>query len=393
MSKPDTDQETLQPKKKASWNRFTIFIVFLLDLILPAPLAGGLVLLVFGYFRNWGLNQTLVLILYCVAVVVAAVLLSLVLNLLVPPFRTMFLRTRNATFRRGVVLLAGVIVPAIFLVAANTLLLPGGRTSITTLMPVVQRPVVTTPADDVGNTALQSTNPSTKILGIRVLQGFHSTEALNLLMRMAREDTLAMQDAPTRDALAAAIASYGAEARPGLLSLFKSIDPAQPDPAAGGADFYDRYFSQSFDSLKNEIDGSALEAAAKETRLQQLTAAQQELQAALTGLQGDPAPVATNARMDFVVQAFLGMDLKADVEALNFAKSTVANEKMTSRVRGDACLLIAKLGNAKDLELLYPLVRSQDEYIQARALQAIALLQQKAGPVTSEATSVPAGGE
>jgi hypothetical protein len=126
--------------------------------------------------------------------------------------------------------------------------------------------------------------------------------------------------------------------------------------------------------------------------LQQLAAAQQQLTAALTGLQGDPAPVATNARMDFVVQAFLGMDLKADVEALNFAKSAAANEKIPSQVRGDACLLIAKLGNAKDLELFYPLVRSQDAFIQARALQAIALLQQKAGPVTSEATSVPAGG-
>jgi hypothetical protein len=393
MSAPVTDQDSPQPKKKASWNRFTIFVVFLLDLLLPAPLAGAVILLVFGYFRYWGLNQTLVLVLYAAGVVVAAVLLSLILNLFIPPFRTMFLRTRNATFRRGVVLLGGVIVPAIFLVAANTLLLPGGKTSVTTLMPVVQRPVVTTPADDLGSTVLQSSNPSTKILGIRVLQGFHSSEALTQLMRLAREDTLAMQDAPTRDALAAAIASYGAEARPGLLALFKSIDPAQTDPVARGEDFYARYFGPSFDSLKKEIDGSALETAAKETRLQQLETAQQQLQAALTVMQGDPAPVATNARMDFVVQAFLQMDLKSDVETLNFAKSTLANEKIPSQVRGEACLLIAKLGNAKDKELLYPLMHSEDVYIQARALQAVLILQQKAGPVTREVTPTPLSGE
>lgn len=371
------DPATSLPKK-TTWSRLKIFTVFLLDLILPAFLAGTLVLLVFSYYRFWGLNRPLILILYGAAVVAAALLLSLLFIFVLPPFRTLFSRVRNVTFRRGILLLGGVVVPGLLLVAANFYLLPDGHPAMTALLSAAVSSVPATPADDVGELALQTQNSATKVLSIGVLKGFHTPEALARLVRLAREDPLAVQDAATRDALAGAIASYGTDAKPAMLSWFNSIHPSQPETApAGGGDFYARYFSQPFESLKNEINSATLNPAEKEARLGQLAGAEQQLRAALSGLENYPAPPLDEARQDLALQVFLQMDLKEDAGLLNLARTVAASPAYPDRVRGDALLLIAKLGAAGDLTTLYPYIHSETPLLQARALTAIAALQQK----------------
>lgn len=61
----------------------------------------------------------------------------------------------------------------------------------------------------------------------------------------------------------------------------------------------------------------------------------------------------------------------------DWARQTAADATWPDAVRGQALLLIAKLGGKDDLEGLYGYLESPSTPLQARAMQAIAALQSK----------------
>ena len=78
-----------------------------------------------------------------------------------------------------------------------------------------------------------------------------------------------------------------------------------------------------------------------------------------------------------IIQAFLEMGLKQDADILAFARQTAADDAWADPVRGQALLLIAKLGGKEDLDALYGYLESPSPVLQARAMQAIAALQSR----------------
>ncbi len=107
-----------------------------------------------------------------------------------------------------------------------------------------------------------------------------------------------------------------------------------------------------------------------------IQAAQAQLKTTLADVRYTPLNTGgSDPRLDFVLQVFLAMDLKQDADLLNFARATAVDPRYSGQVRGDALLLVAKLGEQKDLELLYAQLKSSDELVLTRALQAISSLQ------------------
>jgi len=378
MANDTAKTNTASDGKPAASSRGAFFLILALDLLLPSILAGGLVLAVFVHYRFWGISQSLAVGLYALAVLLAAFLINLLINYLLPPFRTIFLRAKNLTFRRVFLSVGGVVIPAILLIGANSYNLAQGQTPLASLLTVAAQPAANQPVRDLGGLALGTENPATRILSIQVLQGIHSPEALNQLIQLASSKPALLQDGTTAQALAAAVASFGAEAKPALLSLFHSISPSEAGPAPDAReDLYNRYFSPSFDSLKHEITAEAGDPVTQQDRLARLATAQAQLKDALDAIQAKPAPMLSDARSDFVLQTFLQMNLAEDADVLKLAQATAADERYPSSVRGDAILLIAKLGSAADEPALFAYAQSTDGLIQARALQAILTLQQK----------------
>src|SRR5437899_2198982 len=91
----------------------------------------------------------------------------------------------------------------------------------------------------------------------------------------------------------------------------------------------------------------------------QATGSPESLDQLLRILSDDPAP------------------LKNGSEYLAFARQTAADDAWADPVRGQALLLIAKLGGEEDLAALYGYLESPSAVLQARAMQAIAALQSR----------------
>ncbi len=333
------------------------------------------------------------LVLFAVALVAISLLLSIVFDTLTAPLRKSS-RKQGLRFysdpRTRVVKIAlgGLLLPLAVFAAANLVTLPA-RGQVMNLIISASAPVVRlTPSDEVGLLALQSENPATKQLSIQVLQGLRSPEGLGQLMRLVNEDPAALQDAGVADALAKAIASYGLQAKDPLLVAFQSVDPATlsgSDSASLSGDLYERYFSRSFESMQAEVNASTADAAQREARLAQLQAAEAQLKTTLgeVGSSGESAGTAPgDLRPDFVLRTFLAMELQQDPDLLTLARNTAADKRYSSAVRGDALLLVGKLGDKDSLNVLFPYLKETDELIQARALQAIAALQDKLANVT-----------
>jgi hypothetical protein len=380
-------------KKKPETRRPTFgavvggLVVMLLEIILPVILAVAIGWFLFSYFNLWqSRDRTVGLILFGVAVVIISVLLSAVIDGAAAPLRKSS-RARGVQFTSSgqarfiTIVLGGLILPITAVIAANVVPIPARGTLMqmisTTAMPT--QPVKLGPAEEIGGIALNTTNPATKRLSIQTLQSFHSSDALAQLVTLATSDRAALNDPGVADMLAQAIASYGAEAKLPLFNAFHAIDPAQSTASApASGDLYTRYFAADFDSLKAEITSGTQDAATRDAELARLQAAQAQLKDSLNNLEvSSPETGAGDARLDFILRTFLQMNLQQDGDLLAFARTTAMDARYASPVRGDALLLIGKLGGKDDLNVLYPYLKTGDSLIQARALQAITALQTK----------------
>jgi|GEM_PF-4973724 len=357
--------------------------LLLLELLLPALIAGGVIWYLFSSYNVWAIERTLSLVLYGAAVIVLALVLSVAGDSLLAALRRAIAGGsasffNNANLRLVKMALGGLALPIAAVLALNLVQLNAAGTPMQAMIAAANKPVVLTPPGEVGQIAVSSKDPSTKLHAIQVLENFRTLDALNELIRVANGDPAALTDAGVRAGLVKAVASYGLSARSPLISMFNSVDPAMAGKSsAASSGLYEQYFAAGFESLKADTE-LAPASSARDNRLAQIQAAQFALKRSLSEMEtGTSASLGGDPRLDFVMQAFLAMDFSTDKDVLAFAKTVSADARYSGQVRGDALLLIAKLGDKNDLDGLYPYLKTTDSLLQARALQAIAALQDK----------------
>ena len=71
------------------------------------------------------------------------------------------------------------------------------------------------------------------------------------------------------------------------------------------------------------------------------------------------------------------VDSNQDADVLAFAQRTAADAAWSDAIRGQALLLIGKMGGKDDLEGLYGYLENPSLLLQARGMQAIAALRSK----------------
>jgi len=222
------------------------------------------------------------------------------------------------------------------------------------------------------------------VQGILALQAAKSDAALAQLLRLADEKTTLTRGGEC-EALSAALASYGVRAKPALLQRLREASPRQrAEASALPGDVFERYFADDFAQLKHEVDRDP-DAAARAGAPERLASAEADLKRALSELEAD-SPDARGERTlpALVLRTFLEMDLKQDADLLLFARQCAADPAWSDAVRGQALLLLAKLGSKDDLDALFAHLEDESALLQLRAMQAIARLQSK---LSSEASS------
>ncbi len=115
--------------------------------------------------------------------------------------------------------------------AANFSMLPNGSSLMDYYIRTIQTRLTVTPTSQLGDAILSSTNPATKIQGMKALEAIHTSDALDQLLRVLNSDPSVLKDAGEYEALSQAVASYGADAKLKLLDIFTALPPDTSQPA------------------------------------------------------------------------------------------------------------------------------------------------------------------
>ena len=217
--------------------------------------------------------------------------------------------------------------------------------------------------------------------GIAALRSLGSDEALGQLLGLLDERPTVLRDGAEREALSKALASFGPRAVPELVRRFDSVPAAERLRAPGPpGDLYDRTFASAFEAAEDEARRRAADPAQQAAELGRIQAARADLQRALAAVEADVAPPSAAAGLPgFVLETFLRMDPGPGDDLLSFARRVAADSGWSDAVRGEALLLIGRLGTKDDLERTFDLLDGSGPLLEARALQAIAALQQRVG--------------
>jgi hypothetical protein len=382
---PNDDSPQDAPKKPPASSGRTLGLGgLLIELVLPVVLSAAFLLVVASYISFWDLHTSLGLGVFGLLLVAVSLFVSIRVDVVTLPGRQkrgkkQLLNRADARSRLVKFILAGVVIPIAALAAANLLELPNHRTVMSLAIRFTFAKPEVSRAEQLGNAVLRAETPAAKVQGILALQSMSSAEALDQLLRFLSDDPTALNDGSEYQALSKALASYGVQAKPKLLQRFSQFSPNLRHGAASpGGDLFERHFSAAFDALKSEIASRNADPAAKAAELARLQAAQAELQRTLAQVETDTQPGrGSNTLPAFIMQTFLQMGLKQDADVLAFARETAADAAWSDAVRGQALLLIAKLGAKDDLEGLYAYLENPSRLLQARAIQAIAALQSK----------------
>ena len=370
----------------------------LVELVLPVAVSAAILLTLAGYISHWNLRTGMGLGVFATLLVTLSLLLSLRLDMF-----TLGRRRRRGTRRlfnradpvsRFVKLaLGGVVIPIAAFVAATRVELPNHQTPMSMAVGL-RLSKSDSHAEQLGNAVLRAGSPAVKVQGIVALQALGSPEALDQLLRILREDGAALAGGSESQSLSKALASYGVQARTALVQQLEQTGPeARREAAAAPGDLFDRYFAVDFAGLKREMERGDPDPKSRAERAERLQVAQAELEQALRRLEADARveaetdarPAAARRRLpSFVMQTFLEMGLKQDAELLSFARQAAADATWSDAVRGQALLLVAKLGGKDDLEGLYGYLDSPSALLQARAAQAIAELQSRLSAATDK---------
>lgn len=352
--------------------------IFIVELIIPLGLAVLGLWVLFGSFGLWSLDRTLALGIFAVALVILSLLVSIFLDSVFTPLRPKRAIGSGARGRLVKFVLAGLILPLGLFAAANLVFLPIGVTPMVWLINANRGDLKVTPADQIADIILQSEDPAARITGIQALEKFKTPDALAQLVRVLNNAPQAFKDASVASAMAKALAAYGADAKAPLLGVFNSVDPSQRSGLTSTQDTYSRYLAPSFDSLRRDLAANSPDDQTKTARLADLDAAQTALQKALADL---PAPDQTggDTRLSVVLHAFVALDLKQDADLLILGKTVAADPTYAPALRGEALLLVAKLGTKDDVNLLAGYLADNSAPVRLKAMEALTVLLDKVG--------------
>jgi hypothetical protein len=273
--------------------------------------------------------------------------------------------------------LGGIVLPLALFAVAILVKVPVGGTAVDFFIRTSQPPAQITPSQQIGSLVMQDSDPFTKMLGIQALAGLHSSQGLGQLIRLLNEGSELLRDAGLFQALSKAIASYGVQAKGPLLDAFNKVAPSLRSNSTGPSDdLFTRYFAGSFGSLRNEMKNHNEDLADQEPQLAQVDAAEAQLRKTLAGLRVERLKAASgDLRLDLVLRTFLSMNLSRDSGLLHFAKKVAGDASYAGTVRGDALLLIGKLGSSDEFAVLYTYLKAGNRFLQQCALEAIIALQ------------------
>jgi hypothetical protein len=325
----------------------------LIELALPVAVTAPLLLVLVNYMPYWDLRSPFGLGAFGLLLGV----ISLFLSIRVDAFtlgrrrrigRGQIFNRADSRSRLVKFILGGFAIPLAALTAANRLVLPNHQTPLT-LASLAVRSRLAGPeasrATQLGGAVLRARSGAAKAQGIRALETLRSAAALDQLLRVLSGDPAVLEDAKGSQALSAALASYGVQAKPRLLQLLNGVPPAARRSAAAPLD----------DDFTRALEGASPDAP--------IPAGGQE---------------APSTRLpSFLMRTLLQMALKQDDELLAFARQTAADEGWSDAVRGQALELIAKLGGTDDVEALYAYLENPSPLLQAYAMKAIAALQSR----------------
>jgi hypothetical protein len=376
------DQPTESPAPSGGYTLGLGSLVF--ELLLPVTLCAVLLLVLARYTPRWDLHTHLGQALFGLLLVALSLVVSLWLDA-----RSLARRQRkgrkqllNRAGRRARLVkfaLGGIGIPIAALAAANLLELPNHQTPMSMVLSVRFPGPPASREEELGDAVLRASSPAARVQGIRALQGVGSGEALEQLLRVLRDDPAALRGGSEAEALRTALASYGARAKASLLLRLNEAGPSvRREASAPSGDLFERYLSADFEELRHEIDRRLPDPGGPAGGQGRLELAQAELKRALSQVEADTLPAEADRSLPgFVMQTFLQMDLRGDAELLAFARTTAADAGWSEAVRGQALLLVAKVGQKDDLDGLYGYLDNPSALLQARAMQAIAELQSR----------------
>jgi hypothetical protein len=382
---PSDDSPSAEPTEApASGARTLGLLGLLIELVLPVSLSSVFLLAMATYTSHWDLRTPFGLAAFGTLLVV----LSLFVSLRVDGYtlrrreergRSQLLNRADPRSRLLKLALGGVVIPVASFAAANLVELRNQQTPMSMAIRLrLAEPEMDRPAR-LADAVLRAESPAAKVHGIQALQATGSSESLDQLLRIMNDDPALPRSGSEYQALVKALASYGAQAKPKLLQRFAAVGrEARRVAAAPVGDLFERYFSADFAALKNDIDGRSADPADRAAEQDRLLASQAELKQALSQIEGETRPMQSGDTVPaLILQAFLEMTLKQDADVLAMARQTAADAAWPDPIRGQALLLIAKLGERDDLDILYAYLGNPSHLLQARALQAIASLQSK----------------
>jgi hypothetical protein len=358
--------------------------LLILEIILPVGIASGVLWFLFRSYNLWQMNRTLALVLFAVGLVLISFILSIALDRITSSKRKAHLKqgvklangplTQLAKFALG-----GVVLPLALFTTAILVNTPLGGTAMDLFVRTSQPETHAGPSEQIVSLVIQARDPLTRTLGIQALAGLHSSRGLGQLIRVLNEGGDVLRDAGLFDVLSKAIASYGVEAKGPLLDSFNKVAPSfRGKSTSFSDDLFVWYFASSFVSLRTEIKDQNKNAANQETRLAQIDGAEAQLKKTLEDLRVERFMAASgDPRLDLILRTFLSMNLSQDADLLHFAKTVAADASYPDTVRGNAFLLIGKLGSTDEFAFLYKYLQTDIRLLQARALEAIITLQTK----------------
>jgi hypothetical protein len=361
----------------------------LFELLLPAALSAAILLTLARYTAYWDLRTPIGLGVFAVLLVVLSFFVSVRVDAMtlagrVRRGRRQLLNRAGARSRLVKFVLGGVVVPVAVFVAATRVELPNRQTPMSLALQFRLTSSGSARAEALGNAVLHAGTPLAREQGILALQTLGSPDGLDQLLRILDDDPRALEDVGGALALGKALAAYGAPARTKLRQRFEQVGPDVRRTASGPpGDLFARYFAPGFAALTSEVERASADPALAERR-ERVRAAQAELQQALGRLESEAPTARGGSRLPvFVLQTFRSMAATEDADLLRFARATAADPGWSDPVRGEALLLVAKLGGKDDLDGLFASLENASPVLQARALEAIASLQAKlaaAGP-------------
>jgi len=384
-AQPSEDSPAAEPREAPTREGRTLGLFgLLIELVLPVALSAAFLLAMASYTRHWDLHTPFGLAAFGALLVVLSLFVSLRVDGYTLRRREergsrQLLNRADPRSRLVKLVVGGVVIPVAVFAGANLVELRNHQTPMTMAVRFrLARPEVDRP-EQLADAVLRAESAAAKVQGILALQATGSPESLDQLLRILSDDPALAKNGSEYQALAKALASYGAQAKPKLLQRFVQVSPEGRRAAATPpGDLFERYFSAGFAGLQGEIDSRSPDPAARVAERERIQAAQAELKQALSRIEGDTRPVQGGGSVpSLIIQAFLEMGLKQDADILAFARQTAADDAWADPVRGQALLLIAKLGGKEDLDALYGYLESPSPVLQARAMQAIAALQSR----------------